>query len=280
MRPHVHALVRWRIRRLFTAGLPPAAYRSVLEEVAGCPACAALFARYQALESALCGGAEVLTPFALERVGAAVLEEVAAPQAAARSVLRRAWAGAAVVAVAMTVLVVRGADREPVADSRLVPVALTARGPSSAASANVGIRVLRVADGALDESSALSPSDLLTFAYTNAGPRPRYLSLFGVQEDGRVRWYYPSEHIEPGKADEPLGDGFRLSASHAPGWLRITGLFCERPLSEAEVEGAVQELGRCDGAIPGMVPWPELEGVLEHSVRVEVGPGRAMEERE
>ncbi len=261
---HVHALTRSRIRRLFATGLAPAAYRSLLHELHRCPSCAALYSRLEHLESALCQPGGGPSPFALERVQAAVLSSTAEQEGEARR-----WAllpVAVACAAGLGLLLLRTPEAT-------VPE-LAARSAASARNANVGIRVLRVATTSLEEATTFSLDDLVTFTYTNADKSVHYLTLFGVQEDGQVRWYYPgvgesaSRRISSGHVDEALGDGIRLSVNHRTGWLRVTALFSQRPLDRSEVETAVRAAPL--PALRNLAPLDVDPDLLEHSLLVTV----------
>jgi len=275
MSRHVHALTRWRIRRLFAEGLAPQRYRALLEDLHGCSACAALFARQSELESAICGEP---SPFALERVEAAVLDRLSNDPADAQS---KRWRGALVAACAVALVMALGRvtpERQHLGRETSL-TSVTARGELPPRSANVGIRLLRATPEKISESSKLSIGDVVTFTWTDVDPAARYLAILGVQQDGRVRWYYPGDEgamsirLERAQIDEPLGDGIRLSVRHAPGWLRVTALFSPRPIAKAEIEDAVRALGERKGALEGLAPLPMAEGVLEHSIRVDIAAG-------
>jgi hypothetical protein len=264
---HVHALTRWRLRRLFISGLAPRRYRALLEDLHDCSACASLFARQSKLESALCGEP---SPFAIERVEEAVLERFLPEPKGPRSNRWLIALASAACAIALLVVLGRPAP-ERIHLGREEPLAsITARGELAPRSANVGIRLLRATSKGVSESGRLSTGDVVTFTWTDVDPSARYLAILGVQSDGRVRWYYPSMSLERALVDEPLGDGIRLAVRHAPGWLRVTALFSPQPLAEAEVESAVRALRGRPGALEGLVPLPLVEGVLEHSIRVDI----------
>ncbi|HEY3450105.1 MAG TPA: hypothetical protein VGK67_27375 [Myxococcales bacterium] len=269
MRVHLHALTRWRIRRLFSSGLEPGAYGHLLREVDGCPRCAALYSRLDSLQSALCGPSDGPSPFALDRVQAAIFQRVAPPAPRARPSWRWALAPAAACALAIAFLLFRPPSPS---DSGLV-----VRGSGPAQSANVGIRMLRVLPSSLEESATVSLDDLVTFTYTNAAPGMAYLALFGVQEDGKVRWYYPgyegtaSIRVASDRVDEPLGDGIRIRVNHSPGWLRVSAVFSAQPIARERIEEAVRSLASQPSQLHDLAPLPLAGGdLLEHSLRVNV----------
>jgi hypothetical protein len=272
---HVHALARWRIRRLFTAGLAPHRYRDLLDDLHGCAACASLFERQSELESALCSEP---SPFALERVETAVLERVAGEPAEARSTRSLVAVASAACAIALIVAFGRPASERAHLGRDMALASVTARGELAPRSANVGIRLLRATSKVVSEPSHLSIGDVVTFTWTDVDPAARYLAILGVQSDGRVRWYYPDEDatslkLDRALVDEPLGDGIRLAVRHAPGWLRVTALFSPLPLAKAEIEASVRALRQRPGALEELVPLPLTEGVLEHSIRVDIAGG-------
>jgi hypothetical protein len=91
--------------------------------------------------------------------------------------------------------------------------------------------------------------DGLLFSYTNIGPEPfPYLTIFGLDASGEVRWFYPtyeqagsnpkSIRIEP-RAHVSLGDV--IAHDYAPGTLVIHALFTREPLSVSEVEGWLRD---------------------------------------
>lgn len=282
MTRHLHAIEHWRLERLFTRGGGPGQLRAAQRSAARCPECAARYRHLWRAEAALCGDPEAPSPFALDRVEAAVLARCAPPADQADRA-RWTWAAgaAALAAVAALALFVRGpSEREPVGPSaRLHPVALAARGAPGASHPEVGIRLFRVAEGSdqVRESRSLRLSDVFTATYTNAHLGRGYAAIFGVQQDGRLRWYYPAEPAGGGIAlredvvDEPLGDGIRLSVRHGAGWLRVSALFSASPLDPGEVERAVTDLARRPGALSGLEPL-SLPSAVEHSMLLEIAP--------
>lgn len=280
-----HWIARWRIHRLFTEGLGPRARRSLTEELARCTECAALYRRYGMVEAALCRTPNGLSPLAVERLGAFVLEAVrggAERPSSSRlppAVLKATAAGLALGAL-LVVLWPAGSRRERVPlspESAIAPVALLAKG-AAGSNAEVGARLFVVSsgDGQVAERPSLSRSDVVTFTYSNLSPRIHALALFGVQADGVIRWYYPgydgrrSLSIPGDKVDEPLGDGIRLSVNHTAGWLRIAAVFSDMPLDTEAIERSVRALASRPGAVEALVPFPLPGGAVEQSVLVEV----------
>jgi hypothetical protein len=294
MTRHLHWLARWRIRRLFTGGLAPVIHRALLEEVSRCASCAEHYRRHDVLESALCKKGGDPSPFALERLEGMVLDAAASFRAGRGAEPERGswkWRGSfprwasipamLVGAVGLMVLVFRPRANERVGlgpGARLDGVQIVARGGGERNVADVGMRVFRVAgDGdRVHETGPLSRADVITFTYTNAAPGIRYLALFGVQEDGLLRWYYPEEDgsesipIRSDTVDEPLGDGIRLGTHHKPGWLRITAIFSSEPIAKVAIEQAVHTLLlERPSAAKDLAPWSLTDrSGLEHSVLI------------
>lgn len=74
----------------------------------------------------------------------------------------------------------------------------------------------------------------------------RYAAFFGIDERGEVLWYGPSP-ASPGplRAEAsgevvPAGETLRLSVNHAPGMVRVFGLFSPTPLELAQLEGLLR----------------------------------------
>jgi len=279
---HLHWMTRRRIRLLFEGSLGASRHRSLLAEVASCRACGDHYRRHAELEAVLCHASETQpTPFALDRVEALVLDAVL-PEPQQWAWKRWLPVFGLVPALALLLFLV---VREPASDrveipahARLTPVELTVRGPKPGPESLIGIRVFRVGPQSVTESPGLSLADTVTFTCSNAGPEPRYFALFGVQADGRVRWYYPADdqaplRLEGDRVDEPLGEGFRLSVRHQPGWLRVTAVFSEAPLSRATLERAAAQLAAHPEAAYALSPLPMVDPpVLEHSVRLDIAP--------
>ena len=315
---HRHGRTRALVQRLFTGGLSPPRRRALFAGLAACERCAAYYGRFHALEDSLCRAPlagepwpapAATTPFALERVEAALFAALATPAAGRRGAWSLGWAGAAAAAAAVVVLAVTlwpaalpQPDREALGPGlRWVEADLVARG-GAVASPDVGLRVFRVAPtageragegagdaaggaaGAVAEAArgGLSLDDVITFTYTNVAADVGYLALFGVQAEGRILWYYPtygggeSVAIASDRVDEPLGDGFRLSVNHTAGRLRVVGLFSAAPIDVAAIRDAVRG-GRWapgpdgEAAGPKGGGWPAA-GAREHSLLLDVAP--------
>ncbi|HEY3451296.1 MAG TPA: hypothetical protein VGK67_33365 [Myxococcales bacterium] len=262
---HIHALARWRIERLFTGKLTSRDRRALLRDLRGCPACTALYARYGDLQASLCGDPNVL---ALERIEAA-LEDQLGNEGTRPARWRRpalVLAASAACLLALVIPVRSPSDHVPLAPEAKL-VGIVARGQHVPRSANVGIRMFRALPQGVSEPQLLSIDDVVTFTWTDLDPAARYVSIFGVQEDGRIRWYYQGTKLEGFGSDEPFGEGIRLGVRHQPGWLRVTALFSAGPLDPSKVEQAVRAQ---KGPLEALDPLLLEEGVLEHSIRVEI----------
>ena len=99
-----------------------------------------------------------------------------------------------------------------------------------------------------------------------------YAFLFGIDGQGRIKWYLPrpedgqSLAIPPGWVDHPVGHGLRVAVNHEPGPLLLVGLFSAAPLRVDEVRQRVQ--GRSIDGETIQELWPAVESRVL-SVRVE-----------
>lgn len=124
------------------------------------------------------------------------------------------------------------------------------------------ISVYRVSDRTLlSATNTLNQDDELAFSYDNASRKP-YLMIFGVDEDGRVYWFYPawtdeSENpmavkTDPGRVLEQLPEAIKhpFAGSH----LTVHGLFLDNPLTVRDVEAALRDkrLDRTRAAVGGI----------------------------
>jgi len=283
--PHLHALTRRRVRQLFLGDLSPAGHRALFAELGRCGSCAQLYARHHAAEAALCGQAEGPTPFSIERMERFILDTVA--RKPALGLARWRWAPFAAAAMAVVLLLVLWPKATPpervflAANDRLEEV-LVARGGATARP-TVGVRLFRVSPGGrVDEAreASLSLDDLVSYTYTDVRGGAQHLALFGVQEGGALRWYYPGDDgvasvpIRGDVVDEPLGDGFRLAVRHAPGWLRVSAVFSSEPIDRRVLEQAVRAASARPGALRDLSPLDLPAGALEHTFLVEIGARR------
>lgn len=291
----LHFMTRRKIRRLFTGKLPPTERADVLKAVAGCPACAEYYNKHQALESALSGTDEPFTVFSIERTKEALfatLDKKALSKGGfygLRGVLAPTAVATVAALLAFVILLPAGPapDRTSMPSSAVVsPVTLVARGSfPKKADSDVGIRLFRVSDDgkSVTEGGDLSIDDIITFTYTHANEPGGRLALFGIQETGELRWYYPgykekmSIAIEGDKVDEPLKDGIALHVNHRPGWLRITALFTQNPLSAEEIEASTAVLRKDPKRIRALTPITLEKSStppLQYSVMVNIGGRR------
>ncbi len=289
-KPHIHVLTRRRIDRLFADKLEAVSHRKLFDDLDTCELCAGYYSRLQTLESALCGVSDSVTPFALGRVQALVLN-ASKPSLKSRPLVSRGWktalAGAFTAMVLAWLLLPVTPDSSRIAiprGSELSPMELVARGSADEDRAGVGIRVFRVTPkgtGAKEKTS-VSHNDIITFTYTRTAEKPGYMALFGVQQSGEVLWYYPdygeeqSIPISGDKIDEPLGDGIDLSVNHKEGWLRIVSVFSDKPISVNAIESRVESLVGKEGTAKDRVPLSD-DGFgresLEYSVWVTIIEG-------
>jgi hypothetical protein len=122
-----------------------------------------------------------------------------------------------------------------------------------------GIGVYRVQDHALvSTTNSLRADDELAFSYENPQHKP-YLMIFGVDEGGRVYWFYPawtneSENpsavkTDPGAVTRRLPEA--IKHPFAGSKLTIHGLFLDEPLTVREAEKALFEnqLSGLNGAV-------------------------------
>jgi hypothetical protein len=264
---HRHAETERRIRQLFTSGLNPTRRAFLFADIEQCDKCAGVYRRYHCLEMALTGTTDGLSPFANERLRETILSAVAedvVPELRRGWILKLGLVGATAFAAAFVLIIAlspgsRATHRVPVSSrTPFRPVEyIAAKGFPPNALSDVGIRVFQVAESGdtVSENRTLSIHHILTFTYTFAKPHQGYLALFGVQETGDIRWYYPdyggnaSIPIEGDAIDEPLGDGIDLSVNHSPGWLRIVALFSESPIDATAIEGSIEML-RASGGDP------------------------------
>ena len=291
MEAHVHRKTQKRIERLFTCGLSRASRDVLFREIDGCEGCGKYYRRYHQLESALTGSFAGTSHFAKERVLDAVIGAVTGaeePQEFTPPVGGR-WAllGAVGVVAAALVLIFwlrvpDRFDRVSISESaELAPVeTIAVKGYPAREVADVGIRLFKVSGegNQVAEKNELFLNDIITFTYTFAKPHAGYLALFGIQNNGEVRWYYPdygqeeSVRIEGDKIDEPLKDGIVLSKNHEPGWLRIVALFSDHPVEVSAIEASVSNLEE-KSELKSLTPLSDTEyGVhsIQYSVMVKI----------
>ena len=297
MKRHSHRHTRRLIHRMFTATLSASQRALLFENLDGCDSCATVFDTYQTMESALLGKDAPYTSFTIERVHEALVSDASTHHSETRPRLK--WIPAAVAGgisiVAAVAFLILGPVGRPAnhpnhravlgGDAALSAVTLTAKGiyPPSSASL-IGIRVFAVDTGAdrVREEAHLDLNDIITFTYTEAEIGVRYLALFGIQETGGVRWYYPDYNeaksipVDGETVDEPLGDGIDLSVNHRPGWLRIVAMFSDAPLDVDTIEDAVLKLRKHPLELKALSPLSLSETSIclrQYTIMVEINEG-------
>lgn len=285
---HSHGWTRRRIHRLFTGELAAMKRHRLFDELDQCDACASHYRYYHRMETALCRPADGLSPFAVQRARAAVLElRHNSKKPRLLSIRRLALAGSlSGLTLALIWLLIGPTAPDPdrvnlSPASTLAPVAVVARGDGASQNSRIGIRVFRVSTRRDDtaETDRLTIKDIVTFTYSQVDDSPGYLTIFGIQSTGDIRWYHPpysgreSILVNGGKVDEPLGDGFQLEVNHRPGWLRIVSLFSQQPIDTDTIEAVVRHWSAGTSQIREMVPLPLADlppQTLEHSILVQI----------
>jgi hypothetical protein len=117
-----------------------------------------------------------------------------------------------------------------------------------------------------DSSVGLKRDDELAFSYDNASHKP-YVMIFGVDEGGRVYWFYPawtdeSENpmavkTDPNRISQQLPEA--IKHRYAGSRLTVHGLFLDQPLTVRDVEAALR-----DHRLAGM------QGALDQTTTFEV----------
>lgn len=287
---HSHQSCQRAIDLLFVGQLPQDGLPQLYQELESCPRCAEHYRRHHRAESTLCEAGIEPSVLALARLEQAVIASTDA--AWWRWLRNQRWllapAAAAPAALVLLLLLSQpGNDRLAADDPRMVAatgnaVELRPRGEQRPRSSEIGIRAFALdpGDRIAEPDAQVSMQSTLTFAYTNVAIGIGFLTLFGIQEGGQVRWYYPSYdgnlsvYIEDNRVDEPLGDGIQLEVNHSPGWLRIVALFTVSPLETEAVEAMVRELDREGVAFDSDSPisWPGLPYIGQHHLLVELNP--------
>jgi hypothetical protein len=237
--------MRDHVNRHFAGSIAPAAERAMREHLPGCDACRALYHRHLVL-------AELDPDRALpadERIARGL-----GLRHARRSSTVVAFAVATAAAAAIALISMRASPR---ADG------FTARGHVDL-SANMSSRVfvydVRQGEAPGPAGDSLKAGDELAFAYVN-GAAKGWLAIFGVDESGRVYWFYPAwtdDSSNPvavpiAKDSErhelPEAIRQRFSGTH----VQIRSLFLDAPLSVREIEALVQTQRGGPLSIPGAV---------------------------
>lgn len=238
----------------FRGAITPTAERRLRAHVTDCAACKKHYRRHQLLASL---DPEASSPE--DRLARGL--GFSAPAAPQRRLSKHlALAASALALAALLFFVVR--SPEPKDDG------FTARGSVAAStSATPSVSVYRVRDRTLlSATTSIEHDDELAFAYANPTHKP-YLMIFGVDETGRVYWFYPAWNAE---AENPMA--FKMDPAHvtqqlpeairhpfAGARLTIHGLFLDAPLTVRDVEAALRA-HRLDG----------MPGAVDHTTTFEV----------
>ena len=96
------------------------------------------------------------------------------------------------------------------------------------------------------EGRLTCPNDAeLKLGYRNRSPNLAYAAFFGVDKSGTIYWYGPSPAapspiaVEQSEAIVPVGESIRLNVNHAPGVVRVHGLFSSKPIDHAALQTAL-----------------------------------------
>jgi hypothetical protein len=253
---HSHRRTERRLFEMFTSGISDAKRRRLLVEVDSCEQCRAMSRSYHRAESALSFAGAAVSPFAAERMALGIFSQHADKPTKRRYVgakLAAALVPVAALAIAVLLLLPDSPSFRVnlPKDFSAYSTELVSRGgtASASASSDFGIRSFAISrdNRRVRERDKISINSLLTFTYTRTEPTPGYLLLFGVQDSKNVIWYYPdfgeneSIEIQGDRVDEPLGDGFNISANHEKGPLLIAALFSEEPISVDRIETIVDK---------------------------------------
>jgi hypothetical protein len=237
------------IRNHFAGLISPRAERALRLHLADCSSCREVYEKHLVLAE--------IDPVALsaeERIGRG-LGVRPRPAAVGWPLLAGAVACAAAVAVFVPLT---AADRASgVSDDR----EFAPRGSARLADEFV---VYRIGAGAAPERAPrrMGRGDELAFAYTNPSGFA-YLSVFGVDHHGNVRWYHPewtdaaaSPHAIPIAKGPELRELPEAVAHDLEGpTLRLYAVFANEPLGVREIEGSLasDEPGRSELVLPGVL---------------------------
>lgn len=158
------------------------------------------------------------------------MEERLARPLGLRRRTRPGWVLPALALAAALLLFLRPTNRE---------LGFHARGPGLATSSRIA--VYRVDAG--DLATRIARDDELAFTYQNVEHKP-YLMVYGVDEGGRVYWFYPEwtdAAADPAAVPIAMDDDVHTltDAIRHPlvgSRLVVHGLFLDRPLTVSEVE--------------------------------------------
>jgi hypothetical protein len=267
------------IQKWFTHGLETVKAQELTKIIADNEKAKRLFNRYAELEAALCQKAkstEPLSVFALERGFQLIQSQLTTEKKSWSSLKTMAWASVPVAATVLLIILwllpAKSVNRQALdSRSQLIELDLVHRGSQPSKNALVGLRVFGVTSkDKVTPKTWLTLDDQITFSVTCLSDEHRYLTLFGVQDQGNFIRYYPDpEYGEKSyilgrqDVDMPLGDGFLLSSGHLRGSLRITALFSKEPLDWSLIQKLAGQLS-LSKLDPLNLP-PGLE-VLEHSI--------------
>jgi hypothetical protein len=143
----------------------------------------------------------------------------------------------------------------------------------------VSIQAFRgTADGYEEVRDRIAPDDALAFTYRNRpDSRFRFLMVFGVDEVGRVYWYYPQHNdpaANPGSISIDAVPGVvelpeQVAHDLGTGSFRLFGLFSPEPLAVDEVERVAGNALAAAGGIEQLRRL-EIEGIGQHSLLLRV----------
>jgi hypothetical protein len=268
-----------RIDQVILGDLAQAGWQSLREHLKACEPCRERYNRAVLAERMLHGGPDAASqpsPAELDRVGQAVLgASVPERQPAWARLLQwfspsHRWATGLAATAAIVALVpvlsrmgappsMPGSDKD--ARFKNGPIELfSSRGSSVHVDRNAGVRAFCLNQAAVmpldpDPKGTAPPrcdrAGQLKLAVSNQGKFGRVF-LVGMDGDHAIKWYAPrppAEESVPAPTgndtiDVPVGASVRLSVNHAPGRVRIFGLFSDRAVKVNEVEAAVGELAR------------------------------------
>jgi len=126
---------------------------------------------------------------------------------------------------------------------------------------------------------AVQADEPLVFSVKNNRQSPyRFMMVLGIQSTGATYWYYPA-YTEPGQnpksvsvaaSQETQNLGEEIRHKLSPGWLRIVGIFSERPLDVQTIERLVAQTMAERGGVEKIDTLPiENVGQLSKLIRVE-----------
>ncbi|WAS95825.1 hypothetical protein [Nannocystis punicea] len=242
------------IRDLVLGRLAPRALPRALAALRGDPK--ARGAYDDAVQALRCleGRPEEVAQFELELVEARLLADLAAEAPAPWWRGWLAWSGGLAAVAAAVLLAVRLSPRTSSEDG------FTARGPDHGAA--LAIQALCGAPGpdqAFAAAADCGGGDELAFAFR--GEPGTWLSLFGVDGEGRVLYYAPTPDDEAVPVERrrwtPAPFRVALAVNHRPGPVRLYALTSARPPTLDEIDRLAAALRTAPAAAPGDPPWHE-----------------------